>query len=88
MTVHQQKDECPICYSYLRKDTRIQLPNCAHMFCKTCVCRLKELQDTPTCPVCRTTMLTMKDDNDRDVKQQGMFASSRDLFKMGNLIGL
>ena len=55
--------ECEVCYQYYKSDDPSKTPiilDCAHTFCKACVCEL--LFTHPKCPICRNTITKQFDD--------------------------
>jgi SNF2 family DNA or RNA helicase len=49
-------EECPICYENAKDNNCTLTPCCHHMFCGKCI--LQSLTRQPTCPMCRTNIIT------------------------------
>jgi hypothetical protein len=59
VTTLKKIEECSICISNV--DDEIKLSNCAHVFCKKCICKWSV--DNHSCPNCRTSFSAIEVNN-------------------------
>jgi hypothetical protein len=57
--IHRDNETCVICLEHLKKPKT--LTNCSHKFCEKCISKWLYLEQTMTCPLCRSYVSCSED---------------------------